>query len=231
MNGPATTQKLQGYFSRFGSSHCNAIINNLRGSSQLLAKLAAAANLTLRQASNVRLGDLDLHQGLLIVRKADDKKNGATNRKASGETKFICEIPAYLLLDLRIQNIKVHSLIQQQKEALLVEGYSELEILANQLEPEWQYLFPYTLKDKNGQAISYLNQTPLALLRNDIRIALKQHLRFWRGRKTLNSKTQAYQPKRATVKKLNIPNSIGATSNKRFNPQACFTFEQEQGAA
>jgi hypothetical protein len=218
----------RGFGNRFSEVDCRAVLKNMTGPSLLMANLAISANLKLKEIINLRLGDLDFKKNQIII------------RSAKGDTKFIANIPVHLILDLRIQNIKVHSLIKRQKELDLAEDYNELKVLEKRLEPEWQFLFPQqnpSLKMNQPQTQprnqakplgSLLNQTPLSVLKNDIRIATKRHLRFTPNNKPNNTSLKfpktLHTPARQQAQYL----TSSYSNNKR--QQTAFCFIQEQRA-
>jgi len=163
----------RGFSDRFSEFHCRSVLKQMSGATQLMANLALSANLKLREIINIKLGDIDFKKSQIII------------RNAQGGTKFIANIPMQLIIDLRIQSIKVHSLIKRQKELDFDDNDNELAVLEKALEPEWQFLFP--LQSKNIQSRSLLKQMPLSVLKNDILIATKRYLRFNPSSKPANS--------------------------------------------
>ncbi|MET1256573.1 phage integrase N-terminal SAM-like domain-containing protein [Aliikangiella maris] len=155
-----------GYQNKFRANHCLGVINNLQGTHLLVAKLIVKANLKIREAINIRLGDINLKTNQIII------------RHFNGSEKFSFNIPVALIMDIRIQLMKVRSLVQREKELNQAQGDIELDMLSQCLEPDWQYLFPYQHKNSDGKVLSYLNRLPLNVFKCDIKLAIEQYLRF-----------------------------------------------------
>ena len=164
-----TQQRKQSSFvKRFGMRECQAVIEHLNGTSKLVTQLAAFTHIKLKDILNLRIADIDF------------KKNEIVVRHGNGQIKMSVNIPMAIILDLRIQSIRVHSLVQQEKERELSNQPTQLAILAEQLEPEWQYLFPYGYQhgvqgDSNKRSL--LNQMPISVIKNDIQIAIQAYRR------------------------------------------------------
>jgi len=137
----------------------------MSGTTQLITRLAVAADLTLNETLRLRLCDIDFKKNFILVRKINGRK------------KFTATIPVDLILDLRIQTIKVRRLTQQEKIQEVGDRNPELSALTGQLEPEQQYLFPDSNRNKPNLRTK-LSKIPLALLKNDIQLAIKSYTRF-----------------------------------------------------
>jgi len=207
----AKLKQRRGFKSKFSEYHCRSVLKQMSGASLLMANLAVTAKLKLREIINLRLGELDFKKNQIII------------RTAKGETKFIANIPIQLILDLRIQNIKVHSLIKRQKELDFTDDYNELTVLEKHLEPEWQFLFPHQCQNQKNQLLSLLGQTPLSTLKNDIQIAIKRVLRV--NPITKPSDITVRFPKSFYTPALHLPASYSNSKNTRR--QASFSFNQE----
>ncbi len=202
----------RGFFAKFDSKDCFGVLKNMSGKTLLMAKLALLANLKLRDIINIRLADVNL------------KQNQITLRYSNGQPKYTVQIPVELILELKIQHMKVQRLVQQEKEIEFADEYYHLEILANQLEPDWQYLFP--MGSKNFP----LNQTPLKNFKTDILIALKNYLAKFP--KQTDQKQQVslkiQNPTKKSYLKVNSKKVHSVISNKQ--PQQ-LDFNQQLGAA
>ncbi len=151
----------RGFFSHFSKNEAYRLINALPKSTQLIAKVALEVSLQLDEVLFLRVADLDLKNNQLLIRD----NNGAI--------KFKANIPLSLILELKIQSMKVNKLVQDEKERSFDKNESELAILANHLEVEWQYLFPQGSRIENLKPIERLNQFPITLLKDDISQAEK----------------------------------------------------------
>lgn len=207
----------RGFFSRFGERHCFGVINYMSGTTQLMAKLAVYANLKLQQVINLRLGDVNLKNATIVVR---DKK---------GNKLFTSNLPMQISLELRIQMMKVRALVQQEKERQFADKYSELDVLAKSLEPDWQYLFPYHFSKLVNKSASLLNKVPIKILKNDIQLAIKNYLRFMPNSNSkpvrFNTGVAKLVDNRVTTKQLSQDNWAPS------NVQRSFNFDNKRGAA
>ena len=203
----------RGFFSRFGEFHCRQVIKRLSGTTQLMAKLALNANIKLQEITSLRISDVNLKKSQLVI------------RDAKGHIKYTANIPVSLILDLRIQIMKVRALVQQEKERALGESYSELSILARGLEPEWQYLFPFCQSKNKAKQ---LNQMPLNIFKSDLKLAIENYFRFL--------------PDEQVKAAIKMPNNIlsysqsavikpGQVKIKRPVRQKSFNFSDELGVA
>ncbi|WP_444995658.1 phage integrase N-terminal SAM-like domain-containing protein [Aliikangiella sp. IMCC44359] len=183
-----------GYSKRFGLHHCTAIINQLDSSQHLMAKLGLLADLKIREVINLRLGDVDLKNNKIII------------RHQNGQKKLMVNIPISIILELRIQIMKVHRLVQKEKQQKFGSNCDELTALAKCLEPDWQYLFPYTHSPKVGHTISYLNKMPLVIFKNNIKLAIQYYLRFMPNKESIS-------------KNIKIPTRFSAKANNKKTTQ------------
>ena len=203
----------RGFFSKFGKAQCQGVIKHLEGASKLMVLIAVECNLKLREVINLRLADIDLKQNHIVV------------RNTNGNKKFIANLPMHLNLEMRIQVMRVKRIVQMEKETQFGLANEELSLLANQLQPEWQYLFPHSFANRKKQAISRLNQTPLKLLKSDILLAVKKYNRFIPGQAKLAPLTY--------FKTLHKPCQQSQEPIKRLNHirQTAFNFSDNLGAA
>jgi len=151
-------KRRKGFIEHFGTTACQSVIRHLQGNSQLMAELASLGRLKLREVVNLRLTDIDIRKNTIIV------------RKTSGETNFVLNIPVKLMLNIRIQVMRARQLLQIKTQACSNVASIQLFSAAAQSE----YLFPVSNKESphiSSQAMQ------LALLKNDISIAVKRYLR------------------------------------------------------
>lgn len=158
----------RGLIDRFGELHCRAVLNHLQGTSLLMAELIVAGKLKLKEVVNLKVTDINI------------KKNRISIRQNDGSIKFTLNIPVQLILDLRIQLMRVRQLVQiktqqfskMEQPALDLWSNDTLRIATNKKD---EYLFPVA-NIENPHISSRAMQ--LAFLKNDIQIAIKQYLRF-----------------------------------------------------
>ena len=160
-----SNKKLRGYASRFGKKRCQNVITYMQGTSQLAARLLVATNMKLNEVIKLRICDIDF------------KKNKLTVNASESTREFKINIPIELILDLRIQTIKIRH--QTQKVNLMLKGrinnsQPESNLL---LDPQYQYLFSHNthIRQYNDRTI---RQLTLSVLKNDIRVAIKQYVAF-----------------------------------------------------
>lgn len=206
-------KKRRGFFSKFERQQCLSVINHLEGTNKLIARVALECNLKLREVIGLRLADLDLKRSQLMV------------RDSSGDKKFIAKLPVSLNLELRIQVMRVKRLVQLERETHHSTNNEELNLLANQLQPEWQYLFPHSFANTKKKTLSRLNQTPLKVLKSDILLAIKQFKRFNPVSDSHSLITSIY--KNRSVK---VPNQ-DALARLNHIRQTAFNFSDNLGAA
>ncbi len=162
------TKNRRGFIDRYGDLHCRAVLNYLQGTSSLMAELVVAGKLKLNEVVNLKLTDINI------------KKNRIHIRQKNGDIKFTLNIPIKLILDLRIQMMRVRQLVQIKTQQFSETAQPEQTPSSNrsQLTPinkKDEYLFPVA-NIENPHISSRAMQ--LALLKNDIKIATKQYLRF-----------------------------------------------------
>jgi len=161
------TKSRRGFVDHYGESDCRSILRYLKGTSLLMADLVVSGKLKLNEVVNLKLADIDI------------KKNRIKVRSKNGNTKFTLNIPVRLILDLRIQIMRVRQLMQiqtRQFSKTYQKGVSKLSSKSRQPSSNKQdeYLFPTSNTD-NPQISSKSMQ--LTLLKNDLRIAIKRHLK------------------------------------------------------
>ncbi|MBV1908610.1 MAG: phage integrase N-terminal SAM-like domain-containing protein [Kangiellaceae bacterium] len=152
---------------------CSAILKHLSGSCLLMAKLAYFCNMKLREVATVKITDIDL------------KKNTIRVSDLNGNYKYSVNIPMKLILDIRIQKMRT----QQAKKnrhylnppppptdkniavATQVNSLSQINLFTESK----LFLFPYKHEDRSS---TQNNEKQLAVLKNDIKLALQRYLRF-----------------------------------------------------
>jgi len=195
-------KRRHGFIDRFGNRTCFAVLNNMNGCSLLMSKLALLGNLKLKEVVNLKLSDINI------------KGNTISVRKDNGEIKFTLNIPFQIILDLRIQLMRVRQLliISQNKE----NKNSQINLLdqeINQKQPKDDgYLFSLA---SQSNPISPSRVDVLAVLKNDIRIASRQYLRFAKIQKSISMKVYSDQRKTDSIK----PDA---------KSQTCFNFPPSQ---
>jgi len=152
----------RGLSDRFGDLHCRAVLNHLQGTSLLMAELAVAGKLKLKEVVNLKLSDINI------------KKNRISVRRKNGDIKFNLNIPIQLILDLRIQLMRVRQLVQVKNQQISTNSIDS-KSQNTTINKRDEYLFPVA-NIENPHISSRAMQ--LALLKNDIQIATKQYLRF-----------------------------------------------------
>lgn len=161
----------RGLTDRFGDLHCRAVLNHLQGTSLLMAELAVAGKLKLKEVVNLKLSDINI------------KKNRINIRHKNGHIKFSLNIPIQLILDLRIQLMRVRQLVQVKTQQLSTNGInSKSKNASTNIKDD--YLF--TVANIENPHISS-RAMQLAFLKNDIQIATKQYLRFSNRTTQINS--------------------------------------------
>lgn len=127
-------REVHGKLDMLSSSEKEAVMQQLQGPERLLARLVFSTELDLTEALRLRVGDLDLQNGRIMV------------TDAKGVTKRIVELSEQLATDLEhhLQRVK------DQHEADLAEGHG-LADLPKTVEEQfsdaarawmWQYVFP-----------------------------------------------------------------------------------------
>ncbi len=158
----------RGLIDRFGEWHCKAVLNHLQGTSLLMAELIVVGKLKLREVVNLKVTDINI------------KKNRINIRKNDGSVKFTLNIPIQLILDLRIQLMRVRQLVQIKTQQFSKIKQPELDLSSinthqKAYNKKNEYLFPVA-NIENPHISSRTMQ--LEFLKNDIQIAIKQYLRF-----------------------------------------------------
>ncbi|TQV89000.1 phage integrase N-terminal SAM-like domain-containing protein [Aliikangiella coralliicola] len=228
-------KKRRGFFSRFDEHHCHAVINKMNGATQLMTKLALLTNLTLREVINLKLSDIDLKKNQLIVRDyigthGDSLRIRKTEisktpiKDSLLNKKFTVNIPVQLILDLRIQIMKVHHLIRKEKERQVDQALTNFSIFDKHLEPKQQYLFPHNFQRKNDQTSSLLDQMPLAILKSDIRLAIRTYRRFLPNDNYLSSNIKIPKQSQSQVTPATQAMQVHTLLIKQSGPQTSFNF-------
>ena len=152
----------RGFGEHFGASACESVIRQLQGNSQLMAELAVLGRLKLREVVNLRLADIDIRKNTIVV------------RKTSEETNFVLNIPVKLMLNIRIQVMRARQLLQIKTQARSnIESSNIAPIQLFSAAAQSEYLFP--VSNKESPHISSQSMQ-LALLKNDINIAVRRYL-------------------------------------------------------
>ena len=205
----------RGFFSRFGETHCAAVVCHLRGPSQLMAKLAVATHLKLREVVNLRVADIDLKKSQILVRHLDQRVN------------YIVNIPVQMILELRIQVMKVNHLVRQELEMSSAESRLSAAAPGQSSQDHSPYLFPYRYAN---QGLAGDNPTPLSMLKNDIRLAIQNYLRFIPD--PHRAAGQILIPAmRPSKRQRNHERRLMANRNHQHSVQRSFDFFNELGAA
>lgn len=157
----------RGFIDLYGDVHCRAVLNHLQGTSLLMAELVVSGKLRLNEVINLKLTDINI------------KKNRISIRQNNGNIKFTLNIPIHLILDLRIQLMRVRQLVQIKAQQFSSIRQSQQDLLSHSQQgptvKEDEYLFPVANIENPHISSRYMQ---LALLKNDIKIATRQHLRF-----------------------------------------------------
>ena len=151
------TQVPRGYLARFGGD-CHSVIQEMNGSTQLMARLAIAGGFRLSEITRLTIGDLDFTARQIQV------------KDRFGQASQVKSMPEALYLDLRIQVMRIRrkrQLLNQQPQV-----YTAQSKTINAFEQT--FLFPF----RDDKAISQLVQMPLSYLKNDIRVAIRRYSRF-----------------------------------------------------
>ena len=206
-------KKRHGFLNRFGNKTCFSVLNNMTGCCLLMSKLALLGNLKLREVVNLKLSDINI------------KENNINVRKNNGEIKFTLNIPFQIILDLRIQLMRVRQLVaisQTQDKKV-----SQLNLLDQKLISRKnvgdEYLFSLA---SQSNLISPSRADVLAVLKNDIRIASRLHLRFAKVQKSVSMNVYSNQNKTDVTK----PDPKSQVSFN-FRPPAQFEDQMKLGAA
>jgi len=141
-------KKRRSFADRFGSRSCQQVIANLQPTSRLIAELALLGKLKLPQIVKLRLSDVDI------------KANRIAVRNTHGKIAFCLPIPLKLILDLRIQIMRVKQANQKVNYSTHSSDNQDL-------------LFPL-LNQPNCAASSRSMQ--LLLVKNDIKMAIEHYL-------------------------------------------------------
>ncbi len=145
---------------RFGDAACQSVVKSLNGSSQLMTELAIFGRLKLKQVVNIKLLDVDIKKNQIAIRRPNDSVN------------FIINIPIKLILTIRIQMLRARQLEQIKTQASTHVDSNPHNL---QLPNHSEYLF--SVANTSSPHITS-KAMQLALLKNDIKIAYKNHLRY-----------------------------------------------------
>jgi integron integrase len=120
----------------FSKKEAKAVLNNLSGTTKLVASLLYGSGLRLLEALRLRVNDVDFDNGVIIIRHG----KGDKDRRVP--------LPESLVKDLQLQCEKVHLLHKQDTkegfgDALLPDAFQIKSKRASK-ELGWQFLFPAT---------------------------------------------------------------------------------------
>ncbi len=133
---------------RFGYQACQQVIQQLNPTSRLAAELALLGKLKLPQVTRLKLNDIDIKSNRICV------------RDTQGKAQFHIAIPIKLILDLRIQMMRV------KQPFVGHASFNKPKIAAD-------LLFPLTRDQATSESSSSMQ---LLLIKNDIKMAIKQYL-------------------------------------------------------
>ena len=183
-----------GFFQRYEREACVAVIDNMQGCSLLMSKLALFGNLKLREVANLKISDINI------------KENTIKIRNNNGAVKFTINIPFQIILDLRIQLMRSRQLNQVSKNEQ--SSVSQLHLIDSLIDKEGgsknDFLFSIA---SLANPIASNSEQILAILKNDIRIAIKQYSQL------------SYKQK--TIKLRSMSNSNSASSQARDITSDC----------
>lgn len=183
---------------KIGYFKCQQILNFLKGTSKTMAELVVAGGLKLPEVVSLRLSDLDFKKNQLIVRDRD------------GKVKFILNIPMKLILELRIQAMRIKSQLERKN--------IKFNQPANHFYEKHQLLFPFSNKvSTNLPTCRTDNLKQLAYLKNEIRAAIKR-ANFQNPQVNSLSTPVA----NSSIRYLKVPN---VSQTKLENLQSSFEFE------
>ncbi|WP_196138772.1 tyrosine-type recombinase/integrase [Aliikangiella sp. G2MR2-5] len=177
------------FFSRISSKETSEVIKLMKGTTQLIVKLAYESELLLQEVVNLRIGDLDLKKGLITVRES----NGKATR--------VVPLPLHLSMDLRIQSLRVRSLLRRQYESDYKESSVDSSSTESKRTPDhehisnahnllsqeklkadscWQFLFTIgsITRAGNRNIIDPLSRISTEVVKNDFSLAHRQLKRF-----------------------------------------------------
>ncbi len=146
----------RGFLERYGHSKCRSVLSHMQGSSLIMAELVLAGRLKLSEVVNLKLSDVDL------------KKNKMTVNHSNKNASFSFNIPYRLILDIRIQLMRVRRLVQVKNQQFRHQPSQSSMGTQN------EYLFPIA-NIENPHISSKSMQ--LSLFKNEIKMAFERHLK------------------------------------------------------
>ncbi len=206
------TKVRRGFLDRYGNSKCRSVLEHMQGTSLLMAELIVSGKLKLKEVINLKIADINIKKNRIHIRSNDEV------------IKYTLNIPIHLILNLRIQMMRVRQLVQiktqqfsnniQHKNNELYSS-SELNVIAKNNE----YLFPVA-NAENPHISSKSMQ--LALLKNDIQIAVKQYLRFSNHTTAINYKhKKAFQ-----ISEHIVDRYIDLKATREFEPLSLASYKK-----
>lgn len=148
-------KKRRGFTDRFGFKNCNAVTHKMKGSSRLMAEIAVHCQLKINEVINLKLTDVNIKKNTLQILNSQTK-----------QVKFIAKIPLHLILDLRIQLMRVRQSNQQNFKLKFLN--SENSFIKH------EYLFPYNLPTtsciKNSSSRKILN----TFFKSELKLAIRK---------------------------------------------------------
>ncbi len=158
-------KKRRGFADRFPTKTCINIIEQLKGPSQLMAKLAFHCQLKLPQVARLKLSDIDLKTGKLSV---IDKDNSF---------KFSVNIPLNLHLDLRIQMMRANQINKSLYKLKKAHARSTHPAQIGLFRQQSNLLFVLSDINQANKADSTLDISPesqLAILKSEIQLVVNR---------------------------------------------------------
>ncbi|MGB0495195.1 MAG: phage integrase N-terminal SAM-like domain-containing protein [Kangiellaceae bacterium] len=103
----------RGYLSYFGKSRCDKVLHGMSGVSLLMAKVMLLGNVRLSEVVRIKKSDIDIkHNQIKLYRE----KDGSTER----ELLYTIRIPLSLVLDIRIQLMRIERLFKYSSQSSLL---------------------------------------------------------------------------------------------------------------
>jgi hypothetical protein len=200
--------------SRFGFSACRSVLDHMHGTSLLMAELAFYGKFTLREIVRIKISDVNLKKNRIIIRSED---NSVRN---------VVAIPLKLNLSIRIQMMRVRQLINQRLEEHDSNLTKQIQIASIEKHGRIslrndEFLFPSS-NSKSNLATSQSLQ--LLLLKNDLKIAIKQFQLTSRNNVEINSPIKS---KRKQITYYSNRTGTGFYSTNLEIKQANFKFKQQ----
>jgi integrase len=152
-------RKRRGYSDRFGFKKCNAIINKMKGASQLIAEIAVHCQLKINEVIHLKLTDVNLKKNTIQILNQHNQ-----------QVKFIAKIPLHIILDLRIQLMRVRQANQSQLKVTILNS-KDCFI-------KHEYLFPYNLPTTEYSKNNSSRKTLNIFFKSELIMAIKKTSRI-----------------------------------------------------